>query len=101
MRSKSRAPSVEYNWIDDPDEAEKMRVNAIRYVPETTALKTVEGKLFNDPDLPIYLLEDAAIYKKDGSFGNLLNAELDGNCTVRGRLAVEKGQLKDRKSISL
>jgi len=98
MKSKTRAPSVEYDWVNDPEEAEKMRVDAISYIAETTALKSVQGTAFNDPDLPIYLLEDATIYKQDGSFGNLLNAELEGTFTIRGRLVVEKNQIKDRRS---
>lgn len=97
MKTKSRAPSVEYEWVNDPEEAEERRVTAIQYVSETTALKTVKGKGPDDPDLPIYLLEDAAIYKSNGSYGNLLNAELSGTFTVQGRLVLGRGQAKDCK----
>jgi hypothetical protein len=61
-----------------------------KIINEKTALKPVPKALDAD-DWPCFVLEDTTIYKKDGlTFGNLLNAELEGSFVVRGRLMVDE-----------
>lgn len=91
---QSRAPSVEYEWVNDPEEAETTRVNAIQYATEKAALRPI-GKGQPVDEYPVYLLEDATIFNERGEYGNLLNAELDGEYTVCGKLVLERGQWKD------
>jgi len=61
-----------------------------KYFQEKAVLKYVPQEMDSD-DWPIFLLEDATVFLKDGrTIGNLLHAELQGPFTVRGKLVVEK-----------
>lgn len=96
MPSSSRAPAIEYEWTNDPEEAEVKRLATIKHTAERNALKTV-GKDLDMAEWPSYRLEDTAIYKSDGTLGNLLNAELEGPFVVRGKLVLLDEQFEDCK----
>ncbi len=71
------------------DEAEK-RLRGVTCLNEKAVLYPV-SKAIHPDDWPCFVLERAVVYGKDGkTLVSLLDAELEGPLTVRGRLEVDK-----------
>jgi hypothetical protein len=72
----------------------------IKYIAETHVLKAVPRSVIDPNEWPCYVLEDTTIHMQDRkTIGNLLNAELQGSCVVRGRLSVD-GDLRNHCKLS-
>lgn len=86
---KRRAQSISSSSsISDDDEPRHARDRVYRQ--EDEVLKPI-GQGANQDDYPIYLLEDVTIYSADGkSLGNLLEVDLKGKLSIRGRLVISE-----------
>lgn len=63
---------------------------APKCLSEEEVLRPV-SRTVNSDDWPIFLLKDAVVYGKDDKTpANLLNAELEGPFTIRGKLVVDR-----------
>ncbi|ORY71206.1 uncharacterized protein BCR38DRAFT_404321 [Pseudomassariella vexata] len=65
--------------------------NAIRYQKESAVLKPVNPSLHPD-DWPSLVLNDATVYRRDGTVANLLNMDLEGPFIIRGMLELDEDQ---------
>lgn len=60
---------------------------------DSVAFKPATSQDHND--WPIFLLESATVYTRDGTaLANLLNTELQGPFVVRGKLVVERDSIR-------
>ncbi|RDW88573.1 hypothetical protein BP6252_00605 [Coleophoma cylindrospora] len=68
---------------------EIMKTERVRCLTESSVLKPISADI--DPnDWPCFLLQDAAVYLKDGrTIANMLQVDLQGPFIVRGRLVVD------------
>lgn len=72
----------------DTDAASQSR--STKCLSEEEVLQPVSKTIGSD-DWPIYLLQDAVVYGKDGeTLANLLHTELEGPFSIRGKLVVDR-----------
>lgn len=70
----------------------------IKWARESHVLKRAAG--LSSDDWPCFVLNDAVVYDKGGSIVNLLQLDLRGPFTVRGRLEVEEMDLQRHREPS-
>lgn len=74
------------------DDGDPTNLVSPRYLKESSIFKSIGSDKIED-DYPCFILRDTTIYNRDGdTFGNLLNAELEGPYIVRGQIAFDEDE---------